>query len=102
RRPVEAVWYTGRMMGEAVAFTICGSRMAYNPGHWFNSAKFIDIEYQTYGWVSGRELPDFEKQLHWRDANKRLCITVAYDVNTMEFLGINTFGIRLRHNVFDT
>jgi hypothetical protein len=21
------------------------------PGHWFNSAKFLDIEYQTYGWV---------------------------------------------------
>jgi hypothetical protein len=25
--------------------------MEWNPGHWFNSAKFMDIEYQTYGWV---------------------------------------------------
>ena len=51
RRPIEAVWYTGRMMGETVAQTICGNRLEYKPGHWFNSAKFMDIEYQTYGWV---------------------------------------------------
>ena len=58
RPPVEAVWYTGRMMGEVVAQTICGRRTAYNPSHWFNSAKFLDIEYQTYGWVfPKRSLP---------------------------------------------
>jgi len=54
RRPIEAVWYTGRMMGEALAQTICGNKRAYSPGHWFNSAKFLDIEYQTYGWVFQR------------------------------------------------
>src|SRR5690606_8544012 len=44
RPTIEAVWYTGRMMGEVLAQTICGNKMAYNPGHWFNSAKFFDIE----------------------------------------------------------
>ncbi|MDP5076983.1 MAG: FAD-dependent oxidoreductase, partial [Nonlabens sp.] len=101
RRNIEAVWYTGRMMGEALAQTICGNRMVYNPGHWFNSAKFIDIEYQTYGWVSGREVPDFESQFHWRHAVERICITVSFDKTTNEFLGINIFGIRLRHEMFD-
>jgi NAD(P)H-nitrite reductase large subunit len=51
RRNIEAVWYTGRMMGETLAQTICGNKTEYKPGHWFNSAKFLDIEYQTYGWV---------------------------------------------------
>lgn len=102
RRPIEAVWYTGRMMGEALAQTICGNHTNYNPGHWFNSAKFIDVEYQTYGWVSGKIKPDFEEQGHWRANDKRICITIAYHKETQEFLGINTFGIRLRHNVFDT
>ena len=51
RRNIESVWYTGRMMGETVAQTICKNKTAYKPGHWFNSAKFLDIEYQTYGWV---------------------------------------------------
>lgn len=55
RRPIEAVWYTGRMMGETLAQTICSNRMEYRPGHWFNSAKFLDIEYQTYGWVFPEE-----------------------------------------------
>jgi len=41
RKPVEAVWYTGRMMGEAVAQTICGNPTEYKPGNWFNSAKFF-------------------------------------------------------------
>jgi NAD(P)H-nitrite reductase large subunit len=101
RSSIESVWYTGRMMGEALAQTICGKPTAYNPSHWYNSAKFIDIEYQTYGWVSGGNLPDFEVQLHWRDTAKRLCVTIAYDKKTQEFLGINTFGIRLRHDIFD-
>ena len=43
RKAIEAVWYTGRMMGETLAQTICKKRMAYSPEHWFNSAKFFDI-----------------------------------------------------------
>ncbi|AUS05539.1 NAD(P)/FAD-dependent oxidoreductase [Pseudotamlana carrageenivorans] len=102
RPPVEAVWYTGRMMGEALAQTICGNRMAYNPGHWFNSAKFLDIEYQTYGWVHGKKgKPDYEKHFHWKHDDDTKCITVAYHENTNQFLGINTFGIRMRHETFD-
>ena len=103
RRPIEAVWYTGRMMGETVAHTICGNQKAYNPGHWFNSAKFFDIEYQTYGWVHSKKgKPDYEAQFHWKHDDDTKCITIAYDKYNFEFLGINTFGIRMRHEVFDT
>ncbi|AUC82506.1 NAD(P)/FAD-dependent oxidoreductase [Lacinutrix sp. Bg11-31] len=102
RRPIEAVWYTGRMMGEALAQTICGNRREYKPGHWFNSAKFLDIEYQTYGWVYGeRGRPEYEKHFHWIHEDDTKCITVAYHKDTKEFLGINTFGIRMRHETFD-
>jgi NAD(P)H-nitrite reductase large subunit len=102
RRPIEAVWYTGRMMGETLAQTICGNRLPYNPGHWFNSAKFMDIEYQTYGWVFGSKgRPDYEKHFHWKHEDDTKCITVAYHKTTNEFLGINTFGIRMRHETFD-
>ncbi|HAV26365.1 MAG TPA: FAD-dependent oxidoreductase [Bacteroidetes bacterium] len=100
RRPIEAVWYTGRMMGEAVAQTICGHRREYNPGHWFNSAKFLDIEYQTYGWVFAAPR-DGETHFHWRHADDDKCITISYDKSTRLFIGINTFGIRLRHETMD-
>ncbi len=102
RRPIEAVWYTGRMMGETVAQTICGNRIEYKPGHWFNSAKFLDIEYQTYGWVfSERNKKEHEEHFHWRHAAEKLCVTMAFDKDSHQFLGINTFGIRMRHEVFD-
>ncbi len=102
RRPIEAVWYTGRMMGETVAQTICGNRIQYKPGHWFNSAKFLDIEYQTYGWVfSKRGRKDYEAHFHWRHPSENICITVAFHKESEQFLGINTFGIRMRHEVFD-
>ena len=102
RRPIEAVWYTGRMMGETLAQTICGNKIEYKPGHWFNSAKFLDIEYQTYGWVFGeRGRPEYEKHFHWKHSDDTKCITVAYHKDTNEFLGINNFGIRMRHETFD-
>ncbi len=103
RRPIEAVWYTGRMMGETLAQTLCGNKLQYKPGHWFNSAKFLDIEYQTYGWVFGeRGRPEYEKHFHWKHEDDTKCITVAYNKDTKAFLGINTFGIRMRHETFDT
>ncbi|WP_100614176.1 NAD(P)/FAD-dependent oxidoreductase [Confluentibacter citreus] len=102
RKSIEAVWYTGRIMGEVVAQTICSNKMPYNPGHWFNSAKFFDIEYQTYGWVHGSKgKPDYEEHVHWKHDDDTKCITIAFNRNTNEFLGINTFGIRMRHEVFD-
>lgn len=102
RRPIEAVWYTGRMMGETVAQTICGNKTEYKPGHWFNSAKFLDVEYQTYGWVFGRKgKPEHEEQFHWRHATEKVCVTVAFHKNSKKLLGINTFGIRMRHEIFD-
>lgn len=100
RRPIEAVWYTGRMMGETVAQTICGNRIEYKPGNWFNSAKFIDIEYQTYGWVWA-EHKENEARFYWEHESGKKCIHINYDKNSKEFIGINTFGIRMRHEFFD-
>ena len=80
RRNIEAVWYTGRMMGEVLAQTICGNKIAYNPGHWFNSAKFLDIEYQTYGWVfSERNKQENEAYFQWQHPKENICITISYD-----------------------
>jgi NADPH-dependent 2,4-dienoyl-CoA reductase/sulfur reductase-like enzyme len=102
RRPIEAVWYTGRMMGETLAQTVCGNKIPYNPGHWFNSAKFLDIEYQTYGWVfSDQRKKAEEMHFHWRHSKEKICITIAFHKDSEELLGINTFGIRLRHEIFD-
>ncbi len=100
RASIEAIWYSARMMGETVAQTICGKTFPYSPGHWFNSAKFFDIEYQTYGrvWAVPREQ---ETQLHWEHSDGTKALTIAFDQESRKFLGINSFGIRMRHQVFD-
>jgi NAD(P)H-nitrite reductase large subunit len=100
RRPIEAVWYTGRMMGETVAQTLCGNPTTYKPGHWFNSAKFLDIEYQTYGWVFSAPREN-EIHFHWKHEDDTKCITINTNATNGKFIGINTFGIRMRHEVFD-
>ncbi len=100
RKPIEAVWYVGRMMGETLAHTITGNKTSYKPGYWFNSAKFFDIEYQTYGNV-GPVLLENEDQFYWEEESGRKCLKIVFDKETLVIRGINVFGIRLRHDVCD-
>ena len=100
RRPIEAVWYTGRMMGESLAKTLTGQKTEYNPGYWFNSAKFFDIEYQTYGHVWA-QLKEGEKEFYWEHSSGKKCMHFVFSESDHKFLGVNTFGIRLRHSAFN-
>ena len=100
RKTIESVWYTGRMMGEALAQTLTGNPTQYNPGHWFNSAKFLDIEYQTYGWVWATP-KEFEEQFYWEHSSGKIALRISFHKKTRVFLGINNFGIRMRHEFFD-
>jgi NADH oxidase (H2O2-forming) len=100
RKRIEQVWYTGRMMGEVVANTICGQKTKYEPGPWFNSAKFFDIEYQTYGDVAPEPRPD-EEDLYWEHPSGLKAIHLVWNKGTKKLRGLNTFGIRLRHECFD-
>ena len=100
RRDIEQVWYTGRIHGETLAYSICKNKTAYNPGPWFNSAKFMDLEYQTYGTVLSKlKAPD--QYFHWKHREKDIALTAVYNSNSNEFIGINVFGIRLRHELFN-
>jgi 3-phenylpropionate/trans-cinnamate dioxygenase ferredoxin reductase subunit len=100
RKPIEAVWYTGRMMGETIAQTITNSPTAYQPGIWFNSAKFFDIEYQTYGQVSPRPSSN-EDQFYWQEPDSKRAVRISFDTKTKRILGVNTLGIRMRHEVWE-
>ncbi len=98
RRPIEQVWYTGQRQGATVAYNICGQKQKYNPRLWFNSAKFLDIEYQTYGMVWNK-LQEGEDQFYWEHPDGRICLKVVFDKATMQVNGLNTFGFRMRHDV---
>ena len=88
----------GRMMGETLAQSLTGKPTAYTPGHWFNSAKFFDIEYQVYGSVPNNPREGIG-QLFWKHPKKNKSIRLVYDLSTKEIMGFNLMGIRYRHEV---
>lgn len=98
RRPIEAIWYTGKMMGETVAHTICGNAIKYKPRLWFNSAKFMDIEYQVYGTVLARPAEN-HASIYWEHESGKKSIRIVYDNENGNVLGFNLMGIRYRHEV---
>jgi NADPH-dependent 2,4-dienoyl-CoA reductase/sulfur reductase-like enzyme len=98
RRALEAVWYVGRMMGETVAYNICGKPVKYDAGIWFNSAKFLDIEYQVYGDIRAT-LPVEHETIYWEHSDGKHAIRINYDRNTEGVVGFNLMGVRYRHEV---
>lgn len=101
RRPIEQVWYTGRMHGETLGYSIAtNTKISYNPSHWFNSAKFFDIEYQTYGDVPAKPNSDNDT-FYWEHGSKKICLRIVYDKQDNVVWGFNVFGIRLRHRLIE-
>jgi len=101
RKPIEQVWYTGRMHGETLAHNLTSdSPVPYRPGVWFNSAKFLDIEYQTYGQVPPVLHPETDT-FYWEDTDGKSAIRFVFDQKSQKIQGVNAFGWRLRHEFFD-
>ena len=98
RRPIDAVWYTGRMTGETVAYNVCGKQVAYDPGIWFNSAKFIDIEYQVYGNVPTNP-EETHQSVYWEHEDGRKSVRIVFDKKSGAVVGFNLMGVRYRHEV---
>jgi 3-phenylpropionate/trans-cinnamate dioxygenase ferredoxin reductase component len=96
RNVIQQVWYTGRFQGEVCAENVLGGNTDYEKRTWFNSAKFLDIEYQVYGDVPN--LPhDGKHNLYWEHESGRKSVRIVHDGDTV--LGFNVMGIRYRHEV---
>ncbi len=99
RSKIEQVWYTGRQQGELAGLNILGADLEYNPGPWFNSAKFFDLEYQTYGSVSA-EPQGGTSDLIFGGEDKYL-VHLVYSSENQNVIGVNFFGVRQRHDMWD-
>lgn len=98
RRAIEPIWYTGRMMGETLAYNLCGQPQDYHPGLWFNSAKFFDIEYQVYGQVPPKIEPPLDS-LFWVHNSGQKSLRIVYDRESQVVKGFNLLGLRYRQEV---
>jgi len=100
--PVEQLWYTGRMQGETVAHTICGQPTPYRRGVWFNSAKFFNLEYQTYGQAPAGPAPGLTS-FYWEHPAARAALRVYFRAAAPHaVVGFNALGLRLRHAMCET
>jgi len=100
RRPLEQVWYTGKMQATFLAQNILGGEVKYRPGVWWNSAKFFNIEYQTYGVVLPQPQED-ESCFYWRAAGADVSLRIHYRTDSGAVTGVNAFGMRQRHQVWE-
>ncbi|KPM49674.1 NAD(P)/FAD-dependent oxidoreductase [Jiulongibacter sediminis] len=99
RRPLEQIWYTGKIMGETIAKTILGDKTTYQPGVFYNSAKFLDIEYQTYGAVPATPEEGTE-DFYWQSPVEHKLVRIHFKKDTKAVTGVNTFGIRMRQGIW--
>ncbi|NIP30624.1 MAG: FAD-dependent oxidoreductase, partial [Candidatus Dadabacteria bacterium] len=93
---IQQVWYTGKMQGRIAGEVITGRDSVYRISTWYNSAKFFDLEYQTYGKVSNVPV-EGEENLYWEHPNNLHSIRIV--AKEGKVIGINVMGIRYRHKV---
>jgi NADPH-dependent 2,4-dienoyl-CoA reductase/sulfur reductase-like enzyme len=98
RNLIQQVWYTGKRQGKLAGEVMAGETSSYTPGIWYNSAKFLDLEYQVYGQVN-LKIPG-EKNLFWEHANHKHAIRVVYTDEGV--IGMNLMGLRYRHEVCES
>ena len=95
---IEQLWYTGKMQAETLAKIICSNKTAYERGIWFNSAKFFDIEYQTYGQISA-QINKGQATFYWEHPNGKQAFRANYNQSDRSLIGFNFIGIRFRQVV---
>ncbi|MEM7165963.1 MAG: FAD/NAD(P)-binding oxidoreductase [Planctomycetota bacterium] len=96
RNLIQQVWYTGKAQGRVAGENIAtGQATAYEPGTWYNSAKFLQLEYQTYGMI----LPTVTAQesLWWEHPNGKHGMRIVHADGCVT--GFNLMGLRYRHDV---
>ncbi|MFD2784019.1 NAD(P)/FAD-dependent oxidoreductase [Hymenobacter rubripertinctus] len=98
---VEQLWYTGRQQGETVAYTLCNADAprSYQRGQWFNSAKFFDLEYQTYGRVPAEPAAG-EHSFCWQHPTRAALLRINFRADTLAVTGLNVLGLRQRHDTW--
>lgn len=95
-RRLEQLWYSGRRQGRTLGRILAGESTSYSAPLFFNSAKFFDLEYQTYGDVPAEE----SEQISCRQwMSGRRLIRVAVERGTGRLLGVNGLGVRIRQEV---
>ncbi|MBU3678894.1 MAG: NAD(P)/FAD-dependent oxidoreductase [Candidatus Kapabacteria bacterium] len=92
---VQQTWYAGRMHGEHLAEILLGSDEPFCEPIEYNSAKFFDLEWSTYGRVPAES--DSASSVLLTDTNDSRCLRIVHDAKRC-VVGIHALGLRLRQS----
>lgn len=95
RNLIQQVWYTAKAQGGLAGEVMAGQERTYEPGIWYNSAKFLDLEYQVYGRVNLGVAG--EQNLFWEHPDQRISVRIVHVGG--KAIGFNFLGFRYRHRL---
>ncbi len=97
-RRIEQLWYSGRAQGRRLGLNLTGESRPYAQDVFYNSAKFFDLEYHTYGTVPPTLSPKHNEVIY-RDPLKEQLLRIVYIEESHEVIGFNSLGVRLSQEV---
>jgi NADPH-dependent 2,4-dienoyl-CoA reductase/sulfur reductase-like enzyme len=93
RRP-EQLWYTSRAQGRVAGVAMLGDSATYERGTFYNSAKFMDVEYTTAGLVNF----NLEGERNWfHEETGPVRSTTRIVLQNDRVVGFNMLGRRWDH-----
>ncbi|MCY3763055.1 MAG: NAD(P)/FAD-dependent oxidoreductase [Gemmatimonadetes bacterium] len=93
RRP-EQLWYTSRAQGRIAGAAMLGDTVVYERGTFYNSAKFMDVEYTTAGLVNF----NLEGEKNWfHEETGPVRSTTRIVLQNDRVVGFNMLGRRWDH-----
>ena len=101
---IEQTWYSGHRQGICAAHNIvCPKSKTYDPGIDFNSARFFDIGYQSYGYIPTKSNPSDLSSYYWQHQNEYISLRLVFKNNSQKTLaGILVLGMQLRQEVVNS
>ena len=91
-KTIEQLWYAASRHGIALASNLTGVPVPYDRHVFYNSAKFFELEYQTYGSVPADS--DERNSVVWSDGHR--LIRIVFDPAKNTVLGFSSLGVRMR------
>ncbi|MEW6364755.1 MAG: FAD-dependent oxidoreductase [Acidobacteriota bacterium] len=93
RNFIRAIWYSARDMGRVAGRNMAGRADTFDPGQWYNSAKFFHLEYTA----AGKTSVDGEEDGEYLHQDGRHSIRIVHRDGRL--LGFSMIGSRWDHSV---
>ena len=95
---IETIWYSAKLHGRLAAASMLGDTIRYEPPLFYNSTKFMEIEFTTVG--QAVDLPDGTMSVYRKHPSKEISQRIVFN-DDREVIGFNMLGSRWDHTVLE-